>query len=138
MNEETFKEQMDKLVEGFGERTYSKPRLAQMWEVLRTRRNEFMIDAVAHFFAYMRSAPLLKDFLEFEEKWRRQKAEQEANAKSAMSIGDILSSKVDTSSNPDFAKECVALWQKFIRGQIDFKQYKQACDMLDVASGVRK
>lgn len=133
MTVEQFDEQMGRLVETYGERSYPNERKKIIWNAVRKLPDYWMESTVTQFIGNNRYAPMLKEFLAEVEEFEKQLAFNRATSRTVTPY-DVLRDAKGNTQNKEFAQKCLEMLTQHNQGKLRGKMWHEACDYLDEAA----
>jgi len=94
----------------------------------------WMEQSVNSFIANNRTAPMLKEFIEKVSEYEDKKKREIDTAYSSGNMFEILQASAKYTKNKEFAAECLNILKQKIDGKLTEEQFKQACDVMDIAA----
>ncbi len=95
-----------------------------IWEALAEFEDEFMVDACNEFLSNRRSPPVLNDFYSYKDDFNRRKAF--SRSLKDTDFQTYLRNRVNSATNPEFARLCCELVDQRMGGKITLKQLFEA------------
>lgn len=138
-NYRRFKIGLERLIETFGENQFKKNRVSALWDLVKMNPIEWFESCSNMFIKGSRSAPLPKDFDDFNCQQRLQnntETVQHREYMSRMRHEDMMSqlTEADRIEGTAFSKECLRILNLKLDGKINLKQFHEACDLLDLSA----
>lgn len=120
--------------------SYSPERMMGFWYQLSKFSDEFMTDAVSEFIANSRSAPLLNEFLEYQEQHSRRKGFYHGIPHET-DIASLMQKAYNPAdySDPDVRERIqgrINLVKQYSGRLITRRQFDEGCDYYDRAAGI--
>lgn len=122
MTNEKFIEQMTILTSVYGPKAYPQERMKLILNAIKNMPDHWMESAVTHFVANNRQSPMLKDFIDEMEDYKKRRNEY-ARSGGSGSIIEILKEIPLTDSNKEFAQFCVKAISDKCSGKITKEQF---------------
>lgn len=131
MTKDCYQEQIKRMVETWGERSYLSPRIALFWRAFQETSNDVFVTAVDELIANSRKPPMLQELSAAVEqaKLKLYRHHQMPNS----GIFDIMENAARNNkvADPEFVSKCLEIARDRINYKMTKEQFAQACDYLD-------
>ena len=133
-----FQVQINRVTDTWGEKSYPKPRMDEIWGVLKNESPGIAGRAITWLIQTQRAAPMIPDFLKALEHIKGQE-KQFRREYDAGKFGTTLealqdAAKQNKTADPDFVAACLKNLELYQSGKISFKQFNKNCDELDAVA----
>ena len=130
MDKKSFMEQILKLIECFGDKSYPMPRVDAMYLSLKHFHIGELEASVIELINTSRRPPLLPDILEVLGKVRSRKAQQGNSNKGVLETLQDLENPPG-SSDPKFKDLCMEAINQKLKGNLQGKKWEETCDYIE-------
>lgn len=140
MNQQLFQKQMERL-KGTWRNSYGEDRTCLLWEKLNHLSDEFMVDAITEFIANRRSAPMLNDFFEYQQKFNNRKFGSQIRGNNFSPLMALQKAfKAASFQDPavrDRVKRRLTAVRSFCSGQMTRLEFDSALDAIEAEMGTQ-
>lgn len=137
MNNEAFLKQIERLRTQYGDKTYSKERVALFWKAFQHTEETVFVEAMDDLIANRRLAPMLED-LEKAVRESKNRDSERRNRSAALPVDfvETLQDAQKRTQDPqvrEFASRCVGYVKDLtaVPPRLNRRQFEEACDLLD-------